>query len=403
MNKLNILDYYRKFAEKSRSFHAEHLSGRFIDIFLLAAVICALAAVALTRIFKTPDVPKRTGITVSRRCEDLFGKDTVAALIDEFEELFPDLRILEAASTGTAGGEADIIFFEDSEIAELTAASALAPLNPYIHSEAQGGQWAIPLVSFMDLFFYNIDILEAAGRDRPPKTRADLLAAARAVAERKTAYPLALGLSQADPLALRRGLYPWIWADGEIEAANATSSHLTLSKASVDIVDFFGQLSREGLLAPGTFENTSAQRLEEFAGGKIAMLAASSRDIAWLRYNARDLNLGVTAMPQAAQGRNRLGLSGIYAGISGGCALPDEAWTFLAFIAGKSQVLAEALGAVPGGFTKAFPGDYAANDALYSKAWDIFEAADIVEYYPADPSEEELNHLLWEKIHAAVN
>ena len=404
MKKLNILDYYRKIAEKSRSFRAGRLFGRLADIILLIAAVTVLAVVVLNRVNKNPAKPKRNVITVSRQYENFFGRDTASALIQEFEDHFPDLRIQTAAVSEEAAGEADIIFFDDGEIDELTTASALAPLNPYIHSETQGGQrasqWAIPLVSFMDLFFYNIDILEAAGRDRPPKTRADLLAAARAVAERKTAFPLALGLSQADPLSLRRGLYPWIWADGEIASAAA---HLSLTKTSVDVIDFFGQLNREDLLAPGTFEKTSAQRLEEFSEGRIAMLAASSRDIAWLRINAPDLNFGVTAIPQAAQGRNRLGLSGIYAGISGGCALPDEAWTFLAFIAGKSQTLAEALGAVPGGFNKAFPGDYAAKDPLYSKAWDIYEAADIVEYYPADPSEEDLNRLLREKMYAAVD
>jgi ABC-type glycerol-3-phosphate transport system substrate-binding protein len=76
-----------------------------------------------------------------------------------------------------------------------------------------------------------------------------------------------------------------------------------------------------------------------------------------------------------------LGLSGIYAGISGSCTQPDEAWAFLAFIAGKNQILARALDAVPGCFPSSFPADYIVNDPLYSKAWDIFEAAETVDQY----------------------
>jgi len=35
---------------------------------------------------------------------------------------------------------------------------------------------------------------------------------------------------------------------------------------------------------------------------------------------------------------------------------------------------------------------------LYAKAWDIFEAADIVEYQGGEPDEEEFNRLVREKL-----
>jgi hypothetical protein len=74
--------------------------------------------------------------------------------------------------------------------------------------------------------------------------------------------------------------------------------------------------------------------------------------------------------------------------------LPDEAWAFLVFIAGKRHVLEEALGAVPG----SFPADYMLKDPMYSKARDIFEAADIVDYYPGEPLEEEIGRIIRAKI-----
>jgi multiple sugar transport system substrate-binding protein len=401
---VSIFNYYRKFIEKSRSFFTGHLSGRKIDILLLIAVIAVLSFIIVSRACKTgtPHVSRRIEITISPQCKSFFGADTIDALIHEFEGQNPDFRIQE-----TSQEHADIIFFDDSELGSLINASALVSLAPYIHIETQteqwAAQWALPLVSFMDIFVYNIDILQAANCDRPPKTRAEFLAAARAVAKnnpvlpgQEPVFPFALGLSNTDPVALRRNLYPWIWANGgEIPV---TDTAKPLSKVITDTIAFWGLLKNEGLIAPGTFEKTAEQRLEEFAQGKIAMVTASARDIAFLQRDARGITFGITAIPAVTPGKNHLGLSGIYAGISSVCTLPDEAWIFLAFIAGKSHVLAEAIGAVPGSFPNVFSGDYIEKDPLYSKARDIFEAADIIDYRPGSPSEEKINHVFREKL-----
>jgi len=402
---VSILNYYRKFIEKSRSFYAKRLSKRKVDLLLLAAAAAVLSFIILNRACKTGtfNLSKRTEITISPQCKDFFGSDILDVLIREFEGQNPDLRIHE-----TNRENADIIFFDDSKLGSLINASALASLAPYIHMEAQAEQWtaewALPLVSFMDLFVYNIDVLQGADCDRPPKTRAEFLAAARAVAKSNPAlpdqepvFPFALSLNSADPVALRRNLYPWIWANGgDIPVIDTSDKKPVLPKVITDTITFFGQLNSEELLAPETFEKTTAQRLEEFTQGKIAMLTISARDIAFLRRG--DISFGITAMPAAAPGKNRIGLSGIYAGINSDCALPDEAWIFLAFIAGKSQLLVEAVSAVPGSYPNVFSGDYIKKDPLYSKAWDIFEAADIIDYRSGQPPEEEINRLIRERL-----
>ena len=405
--------YYHRFMEKAKAFCAGvvqklqslgkllgHIRIRRIDIFLFAIAVVLLVFFFVNRAYKAVNEPERVNITISSQCGDLFGRDTINALIQEFEEQNPELRVQEEADDAEG---ADIVFFDDNGFNRLMNASALLSLAPYIYSGTQAGQWALPLVSFMDIFIYNIDILQAAQLNRPPKTRAEFLVAAKAVVENNPATPgqepvfaFALGLSPADPAALRRDFYPWIWINGgEIQLESAEPA---LSRAVTETIAFFGQLHREELLAPGTFEKTGEQRLEEFAEGKIAMLAASARDIAFLRENASGITLGITTMPAMTQGKTRLGLSNIYAGISGDCSLPDEAWKFLAFFMGKRHILSEALGAVPGSFPDVFAGEYITEDPLYSKAWDIFEAADIVEYEGAQPFEEALNRLIREKL-----
>ena len=382
-----------------------------IDWFLFAAAVAVVAFIAVNAILRTVAMPKRTDIFVSPHCEVLFGKDTVDKLIRDFEDQNPALRIRRAEQ-----GVADLVFFEEYEFSGLLRQGALSSLVPYIHTGTQSGQWAIPLVSFMDLFFYNIPVLKAAGFDRPPKNRVEFLAAARAVAKlnefseggRKAVYGAALGLSPGDPLALRRDVYSWIWAaGGDIRPPETADGQIELSRAAADTIAFFGQLNREGLLAPGTFDKTGAGRLAEFAEGRIAMMTASSRDISILRRSMNAADFGITTIPAAAQGKTRLGLLAIYAGISSECTKPDEAWAFLAFLAEQSQTIAAALGAVPGSLPGAFPGgsvfagEYIMEDTLYSKAWDIFEAADLAEDLSGYPQAGELEQLIREKLAVA--
>jgi multiple sugar transport system substrate-binding protein len=367
-----------------------------VDILLGVAAVTVLVFIIVNRANKTIDESKRIDISISSQCGDLFGSDTLDALIREFEEQNPGLRIKPAAPDGQVGiDDADIVFFDDSGFNGLEN-------NAFLHVET--------LVSFMDLFFYNIDILKAVNLDRPPKTRAEFLSAARAVAKndtdsplQKTVFPFALGLSPTDTMALRRDFYPWVWVNGgDIPPLGISEENEKLPRAHTDIIAFFEQLNREELLAPGSFEKTGTQRLEEFAEGKIAMLTASARDIPFVLQNADNITFGITTIPSTAQGKNRLGLLYIYAGINSACTVPAEARIFLSFIAEKSQVLAESLGAVPGSFPGAFPGEYIAEDTLYSKAWDIFEAADIVGYKPTRLFEEELNSVIREKLAEAL-
>ena len=373
----NIINYYRKIIEKSRSL-------RRTDLYLILAAIAVFVLVVSSVFFRRSDQSVRIDIVISQNSGHLFGMDVINAFIQEFEDQNPGLRVYLSDS------EADILFFDDSEIGSLLAGSALAPLD---------GAYYLPLVTFMDVFIYNIDLLQRAGRDRPPRTRTEFIAAARAVAALPgTAYPLALGLYQVD--AVRNDIYPWIWAAGGDLRQDGDA--VVLSRAAVDTIAFFGQLHREGLLAPGSFERSRAQRLGEFAKGDIAMMAVSSRDIPFLQSSSPFLDFGITAIPQLVQGRNRLALSGIYAGISSNSAIPGEAQAFLSFVAERKLALEETLSAVPGNVSVVFPGSYIMRDPLYLKAWDIFDAAYIVGHCPSDPLEEETGRIIMERLNEAL-
>jgi multiple sugar transport system substrate-binding protein len=418
LNIVSILYYYRKIIQKSRAFFsAVRLPGKWINIILLAVLIAAIALFAISRLTGRPVISRHIDISISPQFENLFGKDLAGVLLKDFEQQRPDLRITKVSEG------ADILFFDDSEFGRLRSGSKLLALTPYITANTQEGaveqnvpeqdtQWALPLMSFMDILFYNIDILQTANFDRPPKTRADFLTVARTIARTREEQDAVYGFALDLTLDARRNIYPWIWAAGGEICAPGSSPNAppVLSRTAVDTIAFFAQLHHEGLLSPGRDNGglepqpspkgvepeVRGSPLEEFAEGKIAMITGSARDIAFLQ--SRNLNFGITAIPGTTQGKNRLGMSKIYAGISADCALPNEAWAFLSFIAGKSQVLAEALTAIPGSIPADFPGEYILKDPLYSKAWDIFEAAEIVEYRSDAPAEEETERLIIEKL-----
>jgi multiple sugar transport system substrate-binding protein len=137
-------------------------------------------------------------------------------------------------------------------------------------------------------------------------------------------------------------------------------------------------LNREGLLSPGTFSKTGAQKTGEFARGRVAMMTGSMEDIPFLREKMGDPAFGVTLIPGPAAyaGKPVIGPSFWYAGISASCEYPDEAWAFLSFLAKKSPLLAAQARAVPGNGDG--PGSYIEEDPLYAKAWDIYESADVI-------------------------
>ena len=398
-------------------FNIKRFNFRPIDLLIILASIAVFIVLGANRSCgNTKSSPGRSELYVSPEITDLF--ENTESLFDEFERQHPHLRI----RTTDRDRQADILFFTDSEIGGLLNNFALASLDPYMRSETQkeanrrAARYVMPLVSFMDLFFYNIDILEAAGSVRPPKTRTEFLETAKAVAALKSFYPLAPGLKSNDSdlllnRALRRDIYPWIWADSQEIITVSAGGTASLSKSSANTIAFFGQLGREKLLAPDIFEKTAEDRLEEFAEGKIAMMIGSVRDIQYLRQ--REVYFGISTIPSSSVGKNRIGLSGIYAGISSECSLPDDAWAFLAFIAGKRQFMAQTLRAVPGGFPGEYSegdtitgdsiaGDYIAKDLLLSKAWEIFEAAEIANYFPGEENESAIALLVLEKLKEAL-
>jgi multiple sugar transport system substrate-binding protein len=392
-------------------------------LFIAAAVMLAgFIAVRLTA--KTMDDQQNAAVSVAFFLEKGPEKDALVSLIHEFEERNPDIRIRadnrppEGTDYPGAGeipkeGEdfsADLVVFDEGRINAFTRQGLLASLDPYVHSGPDTGRRVIPLISFMDVLFYNIDLLKAAGFDRPPKTRDEFLACARAVSGGQEAAPSgpaassrtvplfgsALALSPEDHRAVRREIFSWIWAAGAPVIRDGAPDFD--SPAVTGTLDFLGQLNRAGILSPGAFDKTGAQKTGEFARGNIAMMTGSVEDIPFLREQMGGSAFGITQIPGPAgyAGKPVIGPSSWYAGISASCKNPDAAWTFLAFLAEKSPLLAAQTRAVPGSGDQ--PGNYIEEDPLYSKAWDMYEAADVIREFSGFPGGDDLETIIREEL-----
>ena len=380
----------------------------FLVILILAAAI--IAGHGIGKVIRL-EVPGKTVLVFGLSGRDTGTTRALGAIIEAFEEAHPEIRIVLSEAAGTpagTGGEADILMFDETERGALIQEGTLASLDPWLRTETGNPQWAVPLVSFMDLLFYNIDLLADAGFDRPPKDRDEVLRYGAAVAgkNRGSRFGAALSLGAEDPLGIRRDVFSWIRAAG-IPLVKEGRPSFT-GKETVKVLDFLGDLSRQGLLAPGSFTETGAARLEAFEKGNIALMIGPSSAIRRLRKTMGD-SFGIGAVPGtpgggANGGKPVFSPHSLYAAIAGRCRYPGEAWTFLSFLAGQSSVLAAELQAIPGigglDFAANAAGvpSYIEKDPLLLKAWDMYEAADIVRDIEELPEAAELERTLREEL-----
>ena len=412
LEKLSMIKVYCKNVKKSICLYG---SGR-IDLFIVIALaVLIVTPLIFNSSFRINAEVKQVNLFLSPRFEELFGSEITETLLREFEERNPDIRVR------TAAAPPDILIFDEGEFSAIAAAGALSKLDPYAGYEPEDkeepfrpfadDQMAVPLVSFMDLLFYNIDILTAAGFDRPPKTRQEFLACAAAVSGENAGGETAggenagaaLSLSQADRQALSRDIFSWIWAAGGdfLSLEDSSQRPSVNNRAIIADLNFLGALNGDKALAARAFETTGDQRLEEFADGKIAMMIASTSAIPFLREKMGDGAFGITTVPSSGgAGKYGICLSGIYAGLSANCEYPVEARSFLVFLAEKSPLFCAHLKAVPGMISDLIPGDYVKGDPFYSKAWDIFESSAIVKGFSGKPGAEEYEGAFLEELRA---
>jgi len=364
---------------------------------LLVILIMLITPLIRNFFLKIEAVPEDTNVNLylSLQCEKFFGLEMTEILIREFEELNPGIQIHLSSSEH----EPDIYIFNDGDFGGLVFQNELLELNSYTNYESGSAQLAIPLVSFINLLFYNIDILTKAGFDSPPKTREEFTAYSRTVSRGDFgAAGAALSLDKNDHQALYRDVFSWIWASG-IDFWENSGVPSFNTRNMINELTFLETLNREGSLANGTFETTGEQRIEQFVRGEVALMIASSYIIPYLREKMGDSSFGITIVPgYFTGGKYNIGINSIYTAISAACEYPEQAWNFLLFLTEKSSLFCSELKAVPGAVSSIIPGEYVKDDPFYSKAWEIFEASEIAEGFIGKPGAEDYRAVFLEEL-----
>jgi multiple sugar transport system substrate-binding protein len=397
----------------NRIYNIKHL-----DTFLLGLAIAVLAGGLIVK-FGIKKAIEATALTLvfAEWWQDDLEQGTLASLIEEFEDLNPGIKIVpdhrpysEMKNYLIQGARADILTLDIFWLPEFHRQGVLTSLAPYIEKEPVSQysaalpeetpyMEALPLIFFMNPLFYNIPKLRAAGFDRPPKNRSEFIHYARTLSRSEPGhFGAALSLSPDYPPGLYEDVFSWLWASGGLTPEG--DKNAVPSGPLTETLEFLARLRGEGLLSPESFTKTREQKLDEFINGKIGMMISPVRDITLLRERMGEAAFGITTLPapDGFIGKPGFGVSGWYAGISAQCAHPDEAWTFLSFLAAKRRFLAEKAHAVPGsgnGYR-----EYLNGDPLYSKAWDMYEAAEGGREFSGFPRFPELAALFREELFA---
>jgi multiple sugar transport system substrate-binding protein len=359
-------------------------------------------------------VPEDRTLIFSQWWEDALGEDFLQTVIREFEEKNPDIKIRLDRRSWTEIRDY-LALEEDSEMFHPDILALDPRWNPgdskkleALGRTAEGKTiQAQPLVSFMIPLFYNIKLLEQAGFDRPPKTRSEFTAFARAVTKPEAGrYGLALGLSEKDPQGVYRDILPWIWASGTpLEKEGKLDFN---SDAVVAALQFLSNLNGEGLIAPGSFSKTGKDRIEDFKAGRAAMLLADTGAVinAVSRNgtsdtapsaegspeDSEDVSFGLTTAPPPASypGKPVFGVSSWYAGIFRSSRYRAEGRAFIRYLAEQSPLIAARAGGIPwnsdtagglaGSFTAGLSNDAAnlqsGENTLVSKMYTIYHAGE---------------------------
>ncbi|MDR1908465.1 MAG: extracellular solute-binding protein [Spirochaetaceae bacterium] len=322
--------------------------------------------------------------------ETELGPGVLEGLIREFEESSPGVSVvLDTRSReevrdyllrGPAAGEreADVLGVDPRWLALLEdPPSRLEPLQL-----EDGERLSQPLFQAMVALFYNTELLEEAGFDRPPKTWEDMQNAARLFGGGGRGFSLALAGG------LETDFYPWFWAAGRRVFDGPGPSGLSGGAPHFDgpdntaVLRFLRDLYLGGFFVPEPLVKTDREKLEDFKAGRAAMILAPVLVLPELRRAGLPLGISTVPHPASYVGKPLFGFEGRHAALLRGSRFKALSRSFIAFLAEKAPLLAAAGGGIADSGTGApVSALYAGDDPLYAKAYSIYEAGEAPEEF----------------------
>jgi len=340
-------------------------SGRkYGDLLLFALALAVLAAILINRTAHKVITQTAPSIVFTQWWQDNLEKDTLKGLAEEFESLHRDIKII---IKDRAYEDLRNDLFNPSEDFFSGDVLALDPLwvPELLKSETiEQGNDAL-FISFINVLFYNIEILLEAEFTRPPKNRSEFTDYLRTIAAMEKNYH-GFALDTGSSRGIYDDIFPWIWSSG---AQLITDGKPTLNSRQVtDSLSFLSSLYKEGSIFPGY-----GNKIEDFISGRTAFMIAPSGSIASVRERMGDEAFSVSSIPTPDNyaGKTFSASAAWTIGINAASAHKEEAQLFASFLADKASYLSGKAHAIPGTGNAPYT-----PDPFYSKVWDIAIAAE---------------------------
>ncbi len=349
------------------------------------------------------------------------------ALIDKFEEENPGITVdlvsgpyastKEQLFAGAASGTMpDVVGLDGAWVNDFASQGVIANLTDlmkdanYDDSElasqiqVDGGTYMIPVVNFVYPMFTNDDLLSKAGVSNPPATRTEFAdAAAKVTALGGDVSGWVLPLSLEAPNGVQNDVMSWVWASG---GSMLKDGQPDLTNADVtSAVNYIADLWDSGSIASGSFTMKEQDKVEEFTNGRVGMMIDSLAHINLIRETNPDLKFSISAIPadDSYDGERGIPYASWGIGVAENSEHKDAAFKLVQFLMSEdtNSELSTMANAFPGN-TKSVPG-FVEDDALFKKAFEIYQAGYPANEFTGLPVAEELMRLLGEQLQAALD
>ena len=331
---------------------------KYGDKLLFALAFAALAG-GLLHFWPNKEQEERPESTVvfTQWWQNELDDNLMEDLISKFESLHSGINIvLDSRSYDNIW---QYFFGSDPETAQIQGdVYALDPLwIPELLRRETIENPTPALISFINVLYYNIDILTEAGFSRPPRNRSEFTAYSHAVAGMGI-KGLAMEINAA------RGIYddifPWIRSAGAVLISNRAP---TVSTAPIiNSISFLAALNSEDLI----LHSGTTGKVQNFIEGRTAFMVAPAMMINLVREQMGDDSFSITSIPVPDNYAGRTLFSSLEWALALGSesAYKAEAQLFINFLLENAPLFQEATGVIP---SSKIP----ANDPFFSKVWEI--------------------------------
>ena len=323
--------------------------------------------------------------------------------IDLLSNPYADTKT-QIAAGAAAGTMADVVgldgawvydFAKQGSIADLTA---LMKADGYDDSQlsdqirVDGNTYMIPVVNFAYPMYVNMDLLKSAGISEVPKTWTEFTEACKkVVAANKGVAGWAIPLSTESPSGIQNNFMSWLWASGGSMLKDGKPA-LTDNQDLTATVDFVKGLFDAKVVAAGAYAMKEADMVEEFTNGRVAFMTDSLAHLTTIKKEAPSLNFDFMRIPvkDGYSGKSGMDVANWGIGIAENCEHKAEAMKFVEYMMSPdvNAKLAVYANAFPGNST-AKP-DYSSADALFVKAYGLYQECYAINEFTGLPTSEEL-------------